>query len=265
MITIGAVSYLNALPLVHGLEDRSDVRLVRQVPSALLAGLEHGKLDIALCPIIDAQTTALDLDLIPCGAIGSHAETLTVGIFSTVPLNRVERLSVDRDSHTSVALAQIVFSRTFDRIPDLVPLRSDASNEESPIEAALLIGDKVVTSRPDPSRYPFHLDLGRAWRDLTGLPFVFAAWMAIRGTEIGPVSQTLEEIRSNNRFHLETLVPLWARRHQWPPDLALVYLRDLLDFDLGPLQLQAIRLFWKECAELGLIGSVRDVGFDHSP
>ena len=260
MITIGAVGYLNALPLVHALDQRPGIRLVRKVPAALLADLEAGRLDIALCPVIDAQTSSRDLVIVPSGAIGSRARTLTVRVFSQRPLDQIDHLHVDGDSHTSVALAQIIFYRRFARLLEVLPLEDPAAlNEPTDLEAALLIGDKVVTAEPDPVRFPHQLDLGQAWLDLTGLPFVFAAWLAPAEADLGDLPQTLNGVRRDNCARLEKLAGTWAGEHRWPKEKALTYLRDLLDYEIGPPQLAAMRLFWKECAELGLIDRLRTV------
>lgn len=260
MIIIGAVGYLNALPLVHDLDQRADIRLVRKVPAGLLAHLETGQLDIALCPVIDAQTSSRDLVVVPSGAIGSRSRALTVRVFSRLPLTQIRRLHVDSDSHTSIALAQVIFNHRFHRIPEIIPLEgAKALADRAEIDAALLIGDKVVTAEPNSAIFPYQMDLGQAWRDMTGLPFVFATWLAPPETDLGSLPQILKEIRRDNCANLETLVGSWASNHGWPEDAALIYLRDLLDYEIGEQQLQAIRLFWKKCADLGLISRLKEI------
>ncbi|MEN8162587.1 MAG: menaquinone biosynthesis protein [Acidobacteriota bacterium] len=260
MISIGAVGYLNALPLVHTLDQRPGIRLVRRVPAALLADLEAGRLDIALCPVIDAQTSSRDLMIVPSGAIGSRSRTLTVRIFSRRPLDRIDHLHVDGDSHTSVALAQVIFHRRFARTLEISPLEDPAALDgPTDLEAALLIGDKVVTAEPNPIIFPHQLDLGQAWQDLTGLPFVFAAWLAPAEADLVDLPHALHKIRRDNCAHLEDLAGTWAREHGWPEESALTYLRDLLDYEIGPPQLKAMRLFWKECAELGIIDELKEI------
>ncbi len=258
MKTIGAVGYLNALPLIHGMENDPGIRLIRHVPSALLQPLESGLIDVALCPVIDFQRCTHELVIVPSGAIGSRARTLTVRVFSRRPLEEVSSVAVDGDSHTSVALMQIIFSRLFDRMPALVPLtQAQPVAQNAAIEAALLIGDKVVTREPSARDFPVQLDLGQAWRDLTGQPFVFATWMAHVGNDLGELPQILRVTRDRNMGNLEGLTPGWAKAHAWPAELALTYLRDLLDFEAGAAQLRSMELFWSECAALSLIDGER--------
>jgi len=260
MLTIGAVGYLNALPLIHTLDDGHGIRLVRRVPADLLPGLETSRLDIALCPVIDAQTSSRNLIVVPSGAIGSRSRTLTVRIFSRRPLDQIGRLHVDGDSHTSIALAQVIFHRRFGYVPEIIPLcRPGELDHRKGLEAVLLIGDKVITAQPSRTRFPHQLDLGEAWRDLTGLPFVFATWLTPKGNELGDLPAILETIRRRNRDHIESLVGSWANTHGWPEETALTYLRDLLDYELGTPQLAGMRLFWKECASLGIIDTLRTI------
>ncbi|RLE29766.1 MAG: hypothetical protein DRJ61_13905 [Acidobacteria bacterium] len=69
----------------------------------------------------------------------------------------------------------------------------------------------------------------------------------------------MNETRRNNCARVESLVGPWAREHHWPQETALTYLRDILDYEIGPQQLAAIRLFWNECADLGLIDEFKKV------
>ena len=107
-ITVGSVSFLNALPLVDGLDEEPGVKVTSDVPSRLLETLLHGRAAVALCPVIDYQTSPTPLEVVPVGAIGSDSTTLTVRVFSRRPLSDVDHVAVDGDSKTSVALLQVV-------------------------------------------------------------------------------------------------------------------------------------------------------------
>src|SRR2546423_1541037 len=102
-LRIGSVSFLNAKPLIYGLEEAPDLDLKLEVPSRLLAGLRDGRFDIALLPVIDYQHLE-NLCLVPSGGIGCDGSTLTVRIFSKKPIEQIQTLACDTDSHTSVAL-----------------------------------------------------------------------------------------------------------------------------------------------------------------
>src|SRR5439155_26684491 len=103
----GSVSYLNARPLIYGFDAQPGVELHLEVPSRLLDGLRNDRFDVALLPVIDYQRME-NLLIIPAGGIGSDGPTLTVRLFSKVPIAEIRSLACDPDSYTSVALAPIL-------------------------------------------------------------------------------------------------------------------------------------------------------------
>src|SRR5687768_3915648 len=171
VLRIGSVSYLNAKPLIYGLEHAPDLELALDVPSRLLEGLERNRYDVALLPVIDYQRMA-GLVLVPGGGIGCDGPTLTVRIFSHVPVERITRLACDTDSHTSVALARIVLAERYGIRPDFVDATFTGSAPDSGrlsdgvADAQLLIGDKVVCE--EPKGFEYQVDLGGAWKEMTG-------------------------------------------------------------------------------------------------
>jgi chorismate dehydratase len=100
-LRVAAVSFLNAKPLLHGLQS-DDVDLTLDVPSKLIDHLAGGSADVALLPVIDYQRLD-DLRIVPAGGIGCDGPTLTVRLFSKRPIESIEQLACDTDSHTSVA------------------------------------------------------------------------------------------------------------------------------------------------------------------
>ena len=265
MHTVAAVSFLNARPLVDGLENEPGVKLVTDVPSRLLetlipASISHQlpAADVALCPVIDFQLAPEELCIVPVGAIGSDGPTLTVRVFSRIPMEEVQYVHIDGDSHTSVALLQMVFSELFGRTPELGVLESsDLNGSDDAPDTVLLIGDKVVRDEPDPSRYPYQLDLGGAWKELTGLPFVFACWMAPADHDLGDLPEILARRREINRRFIPDIVASHAAASGWPEDLATRYLGRILRYELGVRELESVELFWSRCHELGLIDQLR--------
>src|SRR5688500_20210418 len=106
-LRVGSVSFLNAKPLIWGLEDAADVELHLDVPSRLLWGLERGQHDVALLPVIDYQRMD-GLCIVPSGGIGCDGGTLTVRVFSKRPVGEIRTLACDTDSDTSVALVWVL-------------------------------------------------------------------------------------------------------------------------------------------------------------
>ncbi|HTW93765.1 MAG TPA: menaquinone biosynthesis protein [Tepidisphaeraceae bacterium] len=243
--SIGSVSYLNAKPLLYGLENDPAVKVHLDVPARLLERLQSGAFDVALLPVIDYQRAG-GLRVLRSGGIGSDGATLTVRIFSRRPIEEMTRLGCDSDSHTSVALARILLAELYGLHPEFVPL-SDAD------ESRLLIGDKVV--RDEPRGMPHQLDLGEGWKRLTGMPFVFAVWTAVEGAELGDLPVRLAEARRTGTRNVENIVVAYAEKHGWPRDLARKYLSEHLKFEIGERELQAISRFHELAARYGLISS----------
>ncbi|MHB1156950.1 MAG: menaquinone biosynthetic enzyme MqnA/MqnD family protein [Phycisphaerales bacterium] len=257
---IGCVSFLNTRPMIHGLDGRDDITLRPDVPSRLLDDLESGKVELALCPVIDYQRSKVPLQIVPVGCIGSPGRTLTVRLFSRVPFDQVSVVHADTDSHTSVALMRVILRGVYRRDVTVQPWPAVAACGfvgAQDVQTLLLIGDKVITRPPPADPYPHELDLGEAWHRWTGLPFVFAVWMARQHADLGDIPAILNAQRQANEAHLDTIVARYAVPLGWPPELAREYLGRMLRYEVGPPQLQAIQLFWQKAAELKLIDAVR--------
>ena len=261
--TVAAVSFLNARPLIEGLDDEPGVHLISDVPSRLMKTLIDDRAAVALCPVIDFQLSPVDLTIVPAGAIGSDGPTLTVRVFSKVPLAEATRVHTDGDSHTSVALLAVVFKELFGRLPEVKALESsDVNGSDIPPTTVLLIGDKVVRNEPDPALYPHQLDLGEAWCRMTGLPFVFACWMARADHDLGNLPDILRRYRDHNRDRVIEIANTHAEASGWPEGLAAAYLGKILNYEIGSRELEAIELFWLKCHELSLIGQLRPMRLD---
>ena len=252
-IRVGAVSYLNARPLYHRLTDHAPgVKLEMDYPSRLADRLSAGELDLALIPSIEYfRGASLGYEILPAFAIAARGAARSVKLFCRVPFERIDRLALDDGSRTSQALARVwldaahgVRPRRIETLPIGVPI------EESTADAVLLIGDRAMTVTSG----PFHrvVDLGEAWHTMTGLPFVFALWVAGPGVDLGDLPDALARARAEG---LENAIAL-AREHG--PRLGLDvatcyhYLTSVLSYDLGDAELEGLRRFAGMSARLGL-------------
>lgn len=267
-LRLGVVSFVNTLPLIDGLTDVADVALKHSVPSRLIDQLVAGDVDVALCSSIDYQRTSTPLVILPVGQLGCDGPTLTVRLYSAEPLERITRVYCDTDSHTSVALMRIILKERFDITPELIDYDArEHVAENRPIDwpqAMLLIGDKVVTDSPPAVRYPHQLDLGAAWRELTGRPFVFAMWMARAdrdGDTLRLAAALLDRQRRHNIERLDRIIMTGAEPRRWPRDLASEYLAQRLRFDLTDEACAAAELFYEKAAAHGLIRECQPLRF----
>jgi chorismate dehydratase len=241
--SVGAVSYLNSRPLIYGLAEQRDIRLALDVPARLLDGLRSRRFDVALLPVIDYQR--LDgLEIVPAGGIGSNGAALTVRIFSSVPIAAITELACDEESHTSVALAQIILAELYGIGPRFIPGNQPAS-------ARLLIGDKVICDAPIGMDH--QLDLGAAWKELTGLPFVFAVWTARGGVDLADLPARLAMALQLGMQNLDQIIAQHAIPRGWPHELARQYLTGYMRFEISSDHLRAIAHFHNLAAHHGII------------
>ena len=246
-IRLGSVSFLNARPLIYGLGEQKDIDLQLDVPSRLLDGLLQDRIDVGLLPVIDYQRME-GLRLLTSGGIGCDGHTLTVRIFSPAPIEKISLLACDTDSHTSVALARILLAEMYGIRPEFIPLDQVAYDHPA---AKLLIGDKVVCE--EPHGLPHQLDLGHAWKQHTGLPFVFAAWMARPEVDLRGLPERLERAKKEGCDNVERIIARFALPRGWPADVARQYLTRYLQYDITPRHLDAIRLFHQLAFKHGLL------------
>jgi len=258
MTRIAYVRYLNTAPLVEGLDKLHGLSLTAAAPSHIVGMVTRGEVDLGLVSLIDGARE--DLAVVPCGMIGCDGPTLTVSLYSRVPIEQITRVHVDSESHTSGVLCRVVLGER-GVTPVFVAYNArekmiGAEPTESP-ETVLLIGDKVVTDVPSSERYPYQLDLGQAWHESTGLPFVYAAWMckADRADEpqiIAAAALLARQLR-HNRTRIDWIVRERAPRFGWPIGLASEYLGTRLRYEIDDRARAGAELFVRKAAELGVV------------
>ncbi len=256
---LGAVSYLNARPLIEGLGADERIELVYDVPSRLPRLLDEGLVDAALVPVIDLVREDRTWRVISDACIGCDGETLTVRVFSRVAPESIRTLHVDGDSHTSVALATILWRELYGRRLNIVPFPGQETVEEC--EAILLIGDKVVTNAP--VSHKIETDLGSSWKSLTGLPFVFAVWAAPVGVDVAVVAlaERLSVARDAGVRSAEAIAADFGPRLGWPVTLAKRYLTTRLKFTLGSRQRLGMGKFFELARKSNVVPETRELVF----
>jgi len=224
------------------------VRLEFAVPSSLAERLHGGHVDAALVPVVDLAFRSRFI-IVSDACIASDGETLTVRVFTRVPPDRVRCLAVDGDSHTSIILAQLIWLELFGHRPNTIPLSGNVDSESQ--EAVLLIGDKVVSSRP--RGFVFEMDLGAAWREQTGLPFVYAVWATTSIDRADDLAALLSASRDEGMSRLDEIAAAAAPAAGWPTEIARRYFREYLEFRLTDRHRQGMELFLRKAADAGLL------------
>jgi len=171
------VSYLNTKPLLYGLAHgqlSDQVELVLDYPANLVRLLNSNQIDIGLIPV-GALPSLGDYHIISDYCIGTEGEVASVAVFSEVPMEEIDTVLLDYQSRTSVMLCKILFEKHWKKKVQFIDAKDESyiDNIRGNV-SGLVIGDRALKIR-DAFKYKF--DLGLGWKEMTGLPFVFAVWV----------------------------------------------------------------------------------------
>jgi chorismate dehydratase len=258
-LRLGAVSYLNVRPLVHGLDRRADVSLRFDVPSECARLLAAGEIDLGMVPSITYLDRPADR-IVPGVCIGSDGPVASVALFTKKPIAEVRTIALDTSSRTSAMLTRIVCARAFNIAPAFVPLAPDLRAMLASADAALMIGD--------PALFVDHaalgatkIDLGAAWSTMTGLPFVWAVWSGPAELKSGVNSinsrfawvDILNSAAREGALHLDEIADAYCADEPERQPVARRYLRENLRFALDNRAVEGLRTYYREAAALGLV------------
>lgn len=176
-IKVGAVSYLNTKPLLYGFKQTgilNNIDLIEDYPARIAAMLLNDEIDIGLVPVAVIKGLKEHF-IISDYCIASDAEVASVAIFSNKPLEEITHVFLDYQSRTSVNLTKILFKHYWKKDVAFINATENFIDEIKDSTAGLIIGDRALDALED---FTFQYDLVEAWKSFTGLPFVFAAWVA---------------------------------------------------------------------------------------
>lgn len=176
-IKVGIVNYLNTRPLLYGIRNSAvyeQIELTEDYPANIARLLVDGAIDVGLVPVAVIPHLN-EHHIVADYCIGAEGAVASVALFSQVEVQQVQKLLLDYQSRTSVALAKVLLREYWKIQPQLVDTKSDFRSMIKGTTAGVIIGDRALEQR-QVSEYVY--DLGAAWKDLTGLPFVFAAWIS---------------------------------------------------------------------------------------
>lgn len=258
-LRLGAVSYLNARPLVCGLEERGDLFSVRfDVPARCAALLHEGAVDLGLIPAI--EYLAADYAVVPGVAIASNGPIDSVAVFSRVPIDRVRTLALDTSSRTSVALTRVLCARRWGIRPAFDAAEPDLPAMLDRADAALVIGDRAFAADAA-ALGVLKYDLGLEWQALTGLPFVYAMWVGRPGAATSEHGAALRAARDRGVAEVDRIARDEAGGDAAREARVRRYLRDTLRYGLGEAELEGLRRFFDLAAAMGAAPAARPIRF----
>jgi len=237
-IRISAVSYTNTKPFLFGIQntpiiDKIDLSL--DIPADCAQKLIDNKVDIGLIPVA-ATANMPEWNIVSDYCIGANGPVNSVFIFSHCPIDDVQVIQLDPQSRTSNNLARVLMKNFWKVEPDLVTNAADYATSTDPNIAFVQIGDRTFGKK---ARFEFVYDLSDEWRKFTGLPFVFAAWIANKTIP----QDFIDEFNISLKYgldHRSELLKLLPQRSDF--DLE-DYLMHKLDFDLNEDKKKALYLF----------------------
>ena len=242
-IRVGAVSYLNTKPLLYGIENSSVIReitLTTEYPAKIADMLLSDQIDIGLVPVaIIPKMKEYHINTRFC--IGSNGPVASVCLFSELPLSDIHTVLLDYESKTSVALVEILLKNYWKLTPKFEPAGPDFISRIKGGTAAVVIGDRALQLRTVIAHV---FDLGEAWKQMTGLPFVYAAWVSNKMLDPGWV----DRFDRANAFGLQNIQKVLEDSFSSAIDLQ-VYFRDYLSYDLNEEKKKGMDLFLKMLAD----------------
>jgi chorismate dehydratase len=180
-IKVGIVNYLNTKPLIYGIQQSpvaENLLLIEDYPANVAKMLKEGSIDVGLVPVAVIPHLQ-EYHIITDYCIGCTGAVASVAIFSEVPIEKIEKVLLDYQSRTSVALAKVLLRKYWQIEPELIDTPGSAGTDYrgaiKGTTAGVVIGDRALEQR---KVSPYIYDLGEAWIDFTGLPFVFASWVS---------------------------------------------------------------------------------------
>lgn len=247
---IGGIPYLNVRPLVYGIEEQ----IASCEPSQLADLMYRKRFEVGIIPV--AEVLLHDqYDLLDGIAIAARGAVRSVFLTHRVPIEKIKHVAVTPSSRTSVWLLRVLLKVGYHIEPEFYPRPPGAKLSEH--EAMLLIGDEAIWYATRTGKQPLW-DLGAAWVEMTGLPFVFAAWAFQRDADKNELATLLRRAKADGLAHIEEIV---QNAPEATPEFLREYYSKCVWYDLGDAEKQGLRRFQQYLKELGLVSHCHDLRY----
>ena len=239
-IRVTTVSYLNTKPFLKGLTESSvkdEIDLSLEMPSQSADKLIKGEADLGLVPVT-VLPHLQNANIISDYCIGCEGAVKTVCLFGNVSVVEMEKVLLDYQSKTSVELVKVLFSHLWNGYPIYEAGEEGYEQEIDGTTGGVVIGDRAIDLS---HKFNFVYDLGEAWHQMTGLPFVFATWITTK--------ELSEEFR--NRFNQalgegvaqkDEVAKQYQQQYEDSFDVARYYSNNI-SFELDHVKREAINIF----------------------
>ena len=238
-IKISVVSYLNSKPFIYGLQhstiiDAIDIQL--DIPSVCAQKLIKEEVDIGLIPVA-VLPELKEYYIITDYCIGAKGKVASVMLYSCVPVNEINQIVLDYQSRTSVTLIKVLAVNFWKINPEWKNAEIGYEDKIEGTTAGVIIGDRTFGLE---DQYTYSYDLAEEWQKFTGLPFVFACWVAnkkISEAFIRAFNTALKSGLDNRSVLINELA-----KDNYRTDV-VNYLYNSIKYDYGTAQKKALELF----------------------
>ncbi len=253
-VRVGAVGYLNARPLVYGLDRDPSFDLRYDLPSECARLLHANVVDLGLIPSIEYLRGG-PYRIVPDLAIASRGTVASVALYTTRDMKDVRSIALDTSSRTSVALTRVLCARLFRIQPTLESRGPDLADMLARCDAALIIGDNALflDASAAGGRPLRKIDLGEAWFELTGLPFVYAFWAGRPGVIAPEHVAALQRARDEGIRRPDELARDYLAATPERQAAGADYLRDNIKYHLRDDECAGLERFYRYAAEAGVV------------
>ena len=251
MIRLGAVGYLNARPLVFGLDDTPRFQVRYDIPSECARLLHAHETDLGLIPSIEYLRGLKPYGMVYGAAVTSKGPVKSVALYTRREPRDIRTVAMDTSSRTSVALVTILLRKMYGLTIEPVPMAPDLDAMLGRADAALIIGDVALFLDHERAGVT-KIDLGEAWLSVTGLPFVYAAWVGWPDAVAPADVAVLLKARDEGVANPEKIAAAHAPGDAAQQAVIIRYLRDNIRYRFGADEKEGLTAFYRYAAELGL-------------
>jgi len=283
-LRISVVQFLNTAPLVWGFTDgplKGKYDLSFAVPSQCAEALRRGEADVGIIPAVEYQRMD-GVVVLPDMAVAAKGPVRSILVVAKRPIEKVKRFALDISSRSSAGLVRLLSAGHWHITPEFVEAQPDPGAMLAEADAALLIGDPALRiavqldalaeKKPghefccagDPTALPvprvetlYVYDVAEEWRAMTGKPCVLAIWVG-RREAVSP--QVVADFLASKEYGLERIDEIAeaaAAQLDLPARALAHYLRENIDFSLDAENRAGLDLYYRLCAEAGLIPRAR--------
>lgn len=246
-IKISIVSYFNTLPFRYGLKNSELIKsidLQEDIPSICAQKLKFKQVEIGLVPV--ALLPELDnYKIITNYCIGANGKVDSVKLYSEVPLNEIKTVTLDYQSRSSIKLTKVLNKFYWKQNFEFKDAKPGYEQNISGTNAAVVIGDRTFSLN---GTFKYEFDLAEEWKKMTGLPFVFAAWVTTSDVDPEFIKEFNEVLQNGIK---NTAKAIQGSNIKHPANFnALDYLTNKISYELDENKRKGLDLFLKYISQL---------------